>query len=271
MSGTRSACRDRVKVLRLAGRRHRAGIEVGLVVLVYFVYDSSRGILGDGRRLAVQHAARVFDLERAVHLNVETHLQTVSAAFPGLIDAFNVGYVTLHLGATITALIWLYRRQLHWGYVRLRTALVAASCVALLGFALLPTAPPRLTGIGLADTVSRGTVNLNSASLHLLYNPYAALPSVHTAYATLVGLALFTYGRGRGARFLGIAYPVWVAVEVMATGNHFLVDVIAGALLATATWWAAKHIAGAPVAKLRSLGACPKCELPAADETSAAA
>jgi hypothetical protein len=110
--------------------------------------------------------------------------------------------------------------------------LLVASGVGLVGFVLFPTAPPRLAALGIADSVSHGTVNLNASTLHWLYNPYAAMPSMHVAYATLVGYSLARWGRRRWLRWLGGLYPLWVAVEVIATGNHFVLDVLAGAIVA---------------------------------------
>lgn len=272
MSPGASAKRIRARLRGLAGSRHPAAIEAGFLVLVYCLYDSSRGILGGGRRAAVENARHVFQIERWAHINVEMRLQAASTGIPGLNTAFDVGYVTMHLGVTVAALIWLYRRQTHRGYVRLRTALVAASSVALTGFTLFPTTPPRLTGIGVTDTVSRGAVNLNSSSLHWFYNPYAALPSVHIAYATLVGLALFTHGRRRMTRYLGLVYPLWVAVEVMVTGNHFLVDVVTGTLVALVAWWGARCMAAGRSTTLRRFERDGTSHpLTAADGTPAAA
>ena len=253
MRGPAAPPRPAARLRRFAAERHSAGIEVAVVVLVYCLYDSSRGILGGGRHIAVQHARLVFDVERWAHIDIERPLQAASSRVPGLVGAFDAGYVTLHLSITVGALMWLYRAQVHTGYARLRTALVAASSVSLLGFTLLPTAPPRLAGIGVADTVSRATVNLNSSPLHWLYNPYAALPSVHMAYATLVGYALLAHGRHRATRALGVAYPLWVALEVIVTGNHFVVDVVSGALVAGIAWWAATHITAEATTALLSI------------------
>jgi membrane-associated phospholipid phosphatase len=114
----------------------------------------------------------------------------------------------------------------------LRTAGVFASGLGLAGFLVFPTAPPRLATPDVSDTVSHATVNLNASTLHWLYNPYAAMPSMHVAYATLVGYSLARWGLPGPWRWLGVLYPAWVAAEVIATGNHFVLDVMAGALVA---------------------------------------
>jgi membrane-associated phospholipid phosphatase len=145
----------------------------------------------------------------------------------------------LHLGATVAALLWLHRRRSSEAYVNLRTALLIASVVGLVGFVLFPTAPPRLAVTGVIDSVSHGAVNLNGSTLRWLYNPYAAMPSMHIAYATLVGYSLVRWGRRSWVRWLGGLYPSWVAVEVIATGNHFLLDILGGVLVAAAALIAA--------------------------------
>jgi membrane-associated phospholipid phosphatase len=132
-----------------------------------------------------------------------------------------------------------------------------ASFVSLAGFIAYPTAPPRLAHIGIADTVSRGTVNLDSSSLHWLYNPYAAMPSVHLAYAVIVGLALWTYGSHSPVRAAGVVYPLWVAAEVLVTGNHFVLDVLAGAGVGAASWWLAGRTTVRRVGSIRGMRPFP--------------
>ncbi len=107
-----------------------------------------------------------------------------------------------------------------------------ASGLALVGFLLYPTAPPRLAGVGIADTVSNGHVDLNKGLVSSLYNPYAAVPSMHIGYALIVAASLLRNGRHRLVRTLGTLYPPFVLLEVVATGNHFFVDAAAGALVA---------------------------------------
>ena len=100
-------------------------------------------------------------------------------------------------------------------------------------YALFPTAPPRLAGIGIADTVSGATqINLGSGPVSSLYNPYAAVPSMHIGFALLVGVAVWRFGRRPILRAAGLVYPVFVLFVIVATGNHFFVDAAAGAAVA---------------------------------------
>jgi membrane-associated phospholipid phosphatase len=223
-------------------RRHSLAIETAVVVAVYAVYDASRGLVGGGRTAAMAHAHMVVSWERASSLGMERGVQRLAADIPGLMDAFAWGYMTLHLGATAAMLLWLYRRRSEEDYALLRTALLLASALALVGFVLFPTAPPRLAASGVADTVSHAAVNLNSTPFHWLYNPYAAMPSMHMAYATLVGYALARYGRRSTWRWVGRLYPIWVGAEVVATGNHFVLDILGGLLVAAASLVLARRL-----------------------------
>ena len=210
-----------------------------MVVGLYFVYDSSRGLVGGGARVAVDHARRVHAWEGRLSLAFERSVQSAAHAIPGLDRLFSVGYESLHLGVTIAVLAWFYRRHPAAHYVRFRNALLIGSLLSIVGFLSFPTAPPRLSMIGIADTVSKGAVSLNSSPLHWLYNPYAAMPSVHMVYALISGASLARSARRRRARVLGFLYPLWVAAEVIATGNHFVLDVLAGSLVAGLAMWAA--------------------------------
>jgi len=110
-----------------------------------------------------------------------------------------------------------------------RTTLLVASGLALVGYLAYPTAPPRSAGIGIADTIYGGHVDLDTGLVSSLYNPYAAVPSMHIGYALVVGASLVRYGRRPAVRLLGVPYPLFVLLIVVATGNHFLVDALAGA------------------------------------------
>jgi hypothetical protein len=112
-----------------------------------------------------------------------------------------------------------------------RTTLLLASGLAVVVYLLYPAAPPRLTGIGVVDTVSNGHVDLNKGLVSSLYNPYAAVPSMHIGYALVVATSLLRHGRSRLVHVLGVLYPPAVLLIVVATGNHFFLDAVAGALV----------------------------------------
>jgi len=137
--------------------------------------------------------------------------------------------------------VWLFRQH-HEHFARVRNILIAATGIALTLYVLFPVAPPRLAGLGFADTVSSSAeVNLSSRFLSGLYNPVAAVPSLHFGYALLVGFTLALLARRRWVRALGGLYPAVMLLVIVATGNHFFFDAAAGTLaigigLLTATW-----------------------------------
>jgi hypothetical protein len=122
------------------------------------------------------------------------------------------------------AVLWVYVRR-HEAFVGFRNSILLANTIGLLGYVLMPTAPPRLLGVGFVDEHRDGLVTL-------LANPYAAMPSLHAGDALIVGVVLATVCRNWWAKAFWIAWPFWVWFVVMATGNHFWLDCVAGIVVA---------------------------------------
>jgi hypothetical protein len=212
--------------------RHSLHVELAAVLGLYALYEATRGLVGGSRESAVRHADDVVSLEHSLHLFVERTVQHAAGHVPGLVDALGAAYLTAHLAVTGGVLLWLHRRR-PGTYPLVRTTLLLASALALVGYLVFPTAPPRLSGIGILDTVSgHAHVNLNRGLVSGLYNPYAAMPSMHTGYAVVIGATLFREARHLVTRLAGLAYPAFVALVIVATGNHFLLDAAAGAAVA---------------------------------------
>jgi hypothetical protein len=212
-------------------QRHSLYSEALLVLGLYGLYELARGLAVGQPGEAEQHAHRLVALERSLHVFHEATVQRAAHALPGLIGLLGTAYLTLHLVVTVAVLLWLHQRRPS-AFAFVRTTLLLASGLALVGFLLYPTAPPRLAGIGIADTVSNGHISLNHGLVSSLYNPYAAIPSMHIGYALVVAASLLAYGRAPLLRALGVLYAPAVLLVVVATGNHFFVDAAAGALVA---------------------------------------
>jgi membrane-associated phospholipid phosphatase len=131
------------------------------------------------------------------------------------------------------ALLFVYLRR-HEAFVRFRNAILLANVIGLVGYVLLPTAPPRMfPDLGFADTLADfGGLNHGSGLVEVASNPYAAMPSLHAADALIVGLVLFSVCRNRVFKAAWLLWPLWVWFAVMGTGNHFWLDVLAGVLVA---------------------------------------
>jgi PAP2 superfamily len=247
--------------------RHSLGLEAALVLTLYGVYELARGLVVGNTKKADRHADQLVALERSLHFFVEGKVQLAADALPGLAGLLGVAYLTLHLAVTAGVLLWLHQRRPS-AFPFVRTTLLLASALALVGFLAYPTAPPRLDGIGIADTVSNGHINLNGGLVSSLYNPYAAVPSMHVGYALIVATSLLRYGGGRLVRSLAAVYPAFVLLVVVATGNHFFLDAAAGALvaglaLAAASLLTRPTVSSGPIA-LPAPDVLPPSEEPAA-------
>jgi hypothetical protein len=235
----------RASPARWLAERHSLAVEAGVVVGLYALYETSRGVAAGNPAAAVHHAQMVASLEERLHVFVELRVQDVARAVPGVVGAAGFLYLTLHLTATTACLLWLHRRR-PAAFPTVRTALLFASALAVVGYVVFPTAPPRLAALGIVDTISSAHVDLNHGLVSALYNPFAAVPSMHIGYAVIVGGSLFHYGAHRAVRVLGALYPALVLVVIVATGNHFVFDAAAGAAVA-----AVAAVSAATLARVR--------------------
>jgi hypothetical protein len=214
-------------------RAPRWALEAGLLFCLYLVGELVRGVARGGEPAAEAHAAFIVRLERRLHVFDEATIQHLASRIGGLSTFLGYAYVSVHLAVTAAALVWVYRRH-HGAYAHLRNTLVLASGLGLAGYALFPTAPPRLAGLGIADTVSKATsVNLSSTLVSRLYNPYAAVPSMHIAFSIIVAVSIVRLARRPLWRAAGALYPVFVLFVIVVTGNHFFFDAAAGAAVAS--------------------------------------
>jgi hypothetical protein len=214
-----------------ASRRQPGFAELGIVILLYAAYELLRGLGDASVTVASDHAADIVALERLFNVFVEQAVQDWATGLPALPSLLGLFYVTSHLGLTAITLVWLHRRH-PARFPLVRNTLVLATAFSLVGYVLYPAAPPRLSGHGFVDTVSAHThVNLSSDFLGSLYNPFAAVPSMHFGYALIVGAVIFVYARRPLVRAFGALYPPFMLFDIVATGNHFLFDAAIGALV----------------------------------------
>jgi hypothetical protein len=233
---------SRPHVRCLASRRRRGLAELGIVLVLYAAYELLRGLGDSSVHVARDHASDIVALERAFNVFFEQAVQDWAASIPTLPGLLGAAYVTSHLGATAAALVWLYRSHPD-RFPLVRNTLVVATAISLVGYVVYPAAPPRLSGHGFVDTVSSHThVNLSSDLLGSLYNPFAAVPSMHFGYSLIVGAALFAYARRPAVRIVGVLYPPFMLFDIVATGNHFLFDAAMGGLVVLAAWVVARAL-----------------------------
>jgi hypothetical protein len=214
----------------LASTPHRGLVEVATIIGLYGFYEAVRGQGHATLGVAREHTDGIVALERHLHLFGERTIQQAAHWVPGLPTLLGIAYIGLHFLGTAAFLIWLHRTHPE-RFPLVRNTLIAATGVALSIYLLYPVAPPRLAGLGFVDTVTHNAkVNLSSDLLGSLYNPFAAVPSLHFGYALLVGTTVALLAKGRVARVIGWSYPALMLLVIVATGNHFFFDAAGGAL-----------------------------------------
>ena len=233
-------------------RPHRAAVEVAILASLYGIYEAVRGAGDASLSVARDHTSDIVALERALHVFNERAVQEWSRGVPYLPALLGLAYMSLHFGATTLAVRWVYRERRE-AFPLVRLTLIIATAIALVGYVLYPAAPPRLADLGFADTVTSHTgLNLSSDLLGALYNPFAAVPSLHFGYALIVGVAVATLASSRVVRVLGALYPLAMLFVIVGTGNHFVFDAALGAIVVIAGWLVARMLVSeSPVARRR--------------------
>jgi membrane-associated phospholipid phosphatase len=164
---------------------------------------------------------------------LELPLQRLVEGSAFLIQATSYTYWLSQFAVIGLALLWVYFNA-HDGFFRFRNTLILANLIGLVGYVTLPTAPPRMfPQAGFNDTLAQhAAVSHESSLVSFTSNPYAAMPSLHSCDALIVGLVMASVVRRPWAKALWLAWAPWVWFSVMATGNHFWLDIAAGILVA---------------------------------------
>ena len=214
-----------------AGRRHlpRGWSDLGRQLAIWFgfavLYQLARGLADRNPTKAFANGQAVFNFEvRFTHRLYELTFQNFVDQRHLLETAVSWTYWNSEFTVVGLAVLWVYLRR-HDAFTRFRNTILLANLIGLLGYVFMPTAPPRLLGVGFVDQHRDGLVRLAA-------NPYAAMPSLHAADALIVGIMLFTLCRTRWAKAVWAVWPAWVWFAVMATGNHFWLDCVAGVIVA---------------------------------------
>jgi hypothetical protein len=208
----------------------RREVALGLGLYALYLLVARFVMRRDGRGRARRNAHRIVALERRLGLNVEPEIQRVLLRSPRLVHGLNVGYGLLNVTLTAGWLILLFRRR-DEGFHRFRRACLLAHAGAQPVFLLLPTAPPRVLD-GFIDTLSEVSgLDLEHPFLVRFYNPVAAMPSLHVAFAVITGAEIAERSGSALVRSGARAYAPFVATVVAGTGNHYVLDAAAGAAL----------------------------------------
>jgi membrane-associated phospholipid phosphatase len=228
-----------VSVLVAAGNRYlpRGWGDLARQLAIWFgflaAYQVARGVADRNPPRAFDNGMHVIGIERNAHALFEVTLQRIVDGSQLLAALASWTYWNSEFTVVGLALLWVYLRR-NEAFVRFRNAILLANVIGLVGYVLIPTAPPRMfPDLGFADTLADfGGLNHGSGLVEIAANPYAAMPSLHAADALIVGLVLFSVCRLRPLKVVWLLWPAWVWFSVMATGNHFWLDVLAGVLVA---------------------------------------
>jgi membrane-associated phospholipid phosphatase len=199
----------------------------------YVVYQIVRGVADRNLANAYSNGEWVVLEEKHLGALFEPAVQRVVDTSSILVTLTSYTYWLSQFVVVALALVWVYFRH-HERFTWFRNWLIAANLLGLVGYILMPTAPPRMfPEWGFIDTLAQySSLNHQSGLIALGSNPYAAMPSLHAMDAFIVGVVMASLCRSRIAKAIWYAWPVWVAFAVVSTGNHYWLDVVAGVLLA---------------------------------------
>lgn len=205
--------------------------QVVLFVCAYLGYQVVRGLVnGNDVATASWNATKVINLERTAHVFVEPTVQAWALNDHWLIDVANFTYLYSQYVITFTVLLWIYLRR-NDSFYFVRNMFMASMVIALIGYALYPTAPPRLMPEwGFTDTVQQWTgVTAEHGTSAAILNLYAAIPSMHVCFSLMIGIPMARFVKHRPVKALWLLYPFFITFVVISTGNHYLTDCLLGA------------------------------------------
>jgi len=218
--------------------------QIGLFCGAYLAYRVVRGLVDGRASLAFENARTLIDAERALGLFVEPAVHGWASGHGAVIDVASWLYVNSHFTITTVTLAFIYLAR-NEAFYFVRNMFMIAMGIALVGYLAFPTAPPRfMPEWGFRDSVADFTgVTADSASADLLFNPFAAVPSMHVAFALMLAGPMASMTPRGWLKALWWAYPGVVAFVVVATANHWWLDALLGALTAAAAAQGARWLA----------------------------
>jgi membrane-associated phospholipid phosphatase len=208
------------------------GLQFAIWLGFYGVYQIARGAADQGGIAeAFENGRWIITFQERLGTLVEPSLQRFVEGSSVLLTATSYTYWLSQFAVVGIALLWVYFRH-HDRFYDFRNVLIVANLLGLCCYVLVPTAPPRMfPEWGFVDTLAEHAA-VTQESVAALANPYAAMPSLHSMDALIVGVAMALLVRHPAAKVLWLAWAPWVWFTVMSTGNHYWLDIAAGVLLA---------------------------------------
>jgi hypothetical protein len=221
-------------------------VELLCILGFYVVYSAIRNIHGGSAAPphAFDHARQIMSLEHHLGIFHEATIQHWAMHWRPLILGANYYYGSLHFIVTIFAGIFLYRKYSD-DYPRYRNMLAIATALALIGFTFFPLAPPRMfPHLGFVDTLLKDPAfwSFDSGGAQKVSNQFAAMPSVHIAWAGWCALVLGPRLKNKTAATLAWAYPFVTVVVIVITANHYFLDAVGGVVILMVAWFVSDKV-----------------------------
>ncbi|MBI5106483.1 MAG: phosphatase PAP2 family protein [Solirubrobacterales bacterium] len=222
--------------------------QVVLFAAAYWLYRYTRGWVDDpqGATVAFENARNLISIEQATGLFIEPNVHAWTGGWQVAMDVASWIYINAQSTIILAALVFIYVFHNDRFYF-VRNMFVVAMAIAIVGYVVYPTAPPRFfPEWGFQDAVAGFTgVNHDDVEVNALFNPYAAVPSMHCCNAILIGWSLAQMCKWRAAKIWWALYPFVMVWVVVATANHWTLDAVLGAATAAVSFYAARWLARA--------------------------
>ncbi len=228
-------------VVRTAAVIRKSGLwDLALIVVAFVLYYLVRGAVVERAGEATSRAIRLLEMEKSMGLFWEGQMQAWIISSEITVRVFNGIYVWAHFPVVAGVGLWLFffHRPL---FILFRNAFLISGGIGLIIFNLYPVAPPRLLfwGYGLIDTVAAYSPVSYDMQPVAFVNQYAAMPSLHFGWNLLLGIAIIYATKNLALRAFAVVMPISMALAVIVTGNHFILDVVAGTVVSLFGLWVA--------------------------------
>ncbi len=210
--------------------------ELIIVAVGYGVYSQVRGLASNRVVDAFYNGYRVVQIEKDLGIFKEVALQTLILPHNALVDLFNVIYVYGLFPLLIPTAAWLFIKKPDV-YLLARNAFLISGFIGVIFFIIVPTAPPRLIGMGLVDTLGQSLTPTYEALPGV--NHFAAVPSMHVGWNFLTAVAIYMAATGFRLRWIVLILPVVMLFSTVITGNHYFLDGMLGIVVAAIGLWLA--------------------------------
>lgn len=220
--------------------------DIAFVLAVIGVYFLLRGTAPERIDASVALTTRLVAFEQGLGIFAEPQIQDASIRYHALQELANFIYAYLHFPVLAVVGVWLWWRGRE-RFVFMRNVMLVSMLIGVVFYYALPAAPPRLMALhgydlGFVDTVFGGDTAVNYAQPSLIRNDYAALPSFHFGWIALASAALWVNTRSRTLRALAVLLSVAMTWAIVASANHFFVDMALGGLVVAVSWWLAARL-----------------------------